>query len=65
MLIITLIKMTKVKIIQTILIFVNNKFKNSNKLKRELRLLHSYISKSDLYKGDKKRLYKLIKSYSK
>lgn len=61
--IITLTKMTNRKIqhIQDLILSINRKYKNSNKRKKELKFLLSYVSTSDLFKGDKKKIYSLIK----
>jgi len=49
------------KITRDILGYINFKFKEK-KCNKEIKLLKDYISKSDLFNGDKKKLYKLINS---
>jgi hypothetical protein len=50
--------------INDVLIRIKTKY-NSNKLttNKEIQLLKDYISKSDLFNGEKKKLYKLINKY--
>jgi hypothetical protein len=51
------------KEIKKIVMMLNLNYKsNPKKLNQELKLLLNYIKKSDLYKGKKKKLYKLINS---
>ncbi len=47
-------------------VLIRIKYKhNSNKLtnNKEIQLLKDYIGKSDIYNGEKKKLYKLINKY--
>lgn len=60
--IITLTKMTKKKQqVKDLIIFIKRSYKTNSKRNKELKYLLSYVSKSDLFKGDKKKIYSLIR----
>lgn len=52
------------EIIKELLLNLKYKFSNSKtKNNREIQLLKGYISKSDLFNGEKKKLYTMINKY--
>lgn len=55
--------MDRKKIVTEIVLLTNRKFINSKKKEKELKLLKNYISKSDLFVKDKKKLYKKINKF--
>lgn len=66
MCIITLTKMTEsLRIAEKVLFNLKRKYKNSSKLKKELRYFQNYVVKSDIFKGNRKKIYKMIKDFQK
>lgn len=57
--------MNKIQIIESLIVNTLTKFKTEKKRKEEMRYLINYISSSSLFNGDKKKIYKIIKKYSK
>jgi len=57
--------MNNLKNIENIIVSIITKYKTEKKRKEELKNLISFVSKSSLFNGDKKKIYKLIKKYSK
>lgn len=57
--------MNNLKLIESLIVSTLTKFKTEKKRKEEIRYLINYISSSSLFNGDKKKIYKLIKKYSK
>lgn len=57
--------MNNVKNIENILLNIVSRYKNEKKRKEEVKNLISFVSKSSIFNGDKKKIYKLIKKYSK
>lgn len=51
----------KIQQIKDIVILINRSYTPKTKRNKEFRYLLSYITKSDLYKGDKRKIYSLIK----
>lgn len=47
--------------VKDLIIFIKRSYKTNSKRNKELKYLLSYVSKSDLFKGDKKKIYSLIR----
>jgi len=54
-----------IKTIQNMIKEIDIKFKDTSIKKKELEYLKKYISKSDLYKGKKRKLYTMINKKKK
>jgi len=52
----------KIQNIKNIVIMINSSYTSKTKRNKELMGLLSYVIKSDLYKGDKRKIYSLIRN---
>jgi len=55
-----LINKMKERIIKDILKEINLKFKTKEKYDNEIKYLKQYLKKTDVFKGKKKKIYKII-----